>query len=175
MAYDPSLEPHENYAALQSLVEQGAGYVAWPAEKLFEVKAAVSGWSIGHHLYHLALAHGSIPRLIERLHSGRLGDDTLAGIPERLQVIYEGKVPGGRTAPEQVRPPDNLDHGLLKRDWGRMTKAITRVEPLLDELEGIPRLFPHLFFGPLTALEWLRFMQNHKRHHLGIIAKIEAG
>lgn len=175
MTYDPSLEPHENYAALQALVAQGADYLAWPSEKLFEVKADISGWSIGHHLYHLALAHGSIPRLIERLDSGRLGDDTLTSIPERVQLIYAGTVPRGRTAPEQVRPPDDLNHDLLNRDWHRMTKAIGRVEPLLDQLAGIPRRFPHLFFGPLTALEWLRFMQNHKRHHLGIVATIEAG
>ncbi len=175
MAYDPSLNPQENYAALMALVEKGAGYVAWPEEKLFEVKEGVSGWSIGHHLYHLALAHGSIPRLIERLHNGRLGDDTLEPFPERVQLVYEGQIPRGRTAPERTQPPPDLDHDLLKRDWGRMTKSIARIEPLLNELGDIPRRFPHPFFGPLTALEWLRFMQNHKRHHLGIIAAIEAG
>ncbi len=174
MAYDPSLEPHENYAALQALVEKGAGYVAWPADKLFEVKDEISGWSIGHHLYHLALSHGSVPRLIERLHNGRLGDESLEGFPERLQLIYDGIIPGGRTAPERVQPPDDLDHAMLQRDWARMTKSIARVEPLLDELHAIPRLFPHLYFGPMTALEWLRFMQNHKRHHLGIVGRIEA-
>ncbi|MFK7843949.1 MAG: DinB family protein [Rhodothermales bacterium] len=173
--YHPSLEPRTNFTAIQALLKESNIYLDWPAEKVFEIKPAVSGWSIGYHLHHLAKAHGSIPKLIERLQSGALGDESLAPIPEGIQLIRDGIIPRGRQAPEKVVPPAELTHEVLVRDFGRMENAAQRIEPLLDELHAIPRRFPHFRFGPLTALEWLRFMQNHHRHHLGIIKEIEAG
>jgi hypothetical protein len=172
--YHPSLEPHANFTSLQELLKSSTVYLAWPVEKVFEIKPAISGWSIGFHLHHLAKAHGSIPKLIERLQSGALGDESLTPLPEGIQLIHDGIIPRGRKSPERAAPPADLTFEVLVRDFNRMEKATQRVEPLLDELHSIPRRFPHLRFGPLTALEWLRFMQNHHRHHLGIIKEIEA-
>ncbi len=173
--YHPSLEPHTNYAALQDLIKQCAAYLEWSSEKLFEIKPHVSGWSIGFHLYHLAKAHGGIPKLLERLQAGRLGEEGLKGRPEMLTMIHDGIVFRGRKAPEIAQPPSDLSHDLLTRDFGRMSTASLRIKPLLNDLASITHSFPHLYYGPLNALEWLRFMAMHTRHHLGIMREIEAG
>ena len=173
--YHPSLDPITNYEDLQDLLEQGNAYLDWPTDELFEIKPDISGWSIGFHLYHLAKAHGAIPGLIERLQTGRIGEEGLEGQSDMLELIHRGIVPRGRQAPEMARPPADLTHDLLITDFGRMSRATRRIEPLLDDLESITYSFPHLYYGPLNALEWLRFMHIHTAHHIGIIEEIEAG
>ena len=170
-----SLAPRENYRALIKHLTDCQQYLEWPADRLFEVKSDVSGWSIAYHLHHLAKAHGAIPRLIERLKSGRLGEENLTPKPAIRALVHKGIIPRGWPSPEMTTPPDDLTYEILQRDFGRMTKATQRLEPILDELADIPRSFPHIYFGPLNALEWLRFMHIHCGHHLGIIREIEAG
>ncbi len=171
--YHPNLEPHQNYKDLQNLNQRALAYLGWEEEKLLEIKPETSGWSIAHHLYHLALSHGSIPRLIERLQSGRLGEEGLESRPDMVKLIEDGIILRGRKSPDATNPPDGLNKELLARDLERMTKATQRLEPMLDELHAIPRKFLHLYYGPLNALEWLRFMGMHCRHHLGIVEEIE--
>lgn len=171
----PSLNPHEDYQALQALIAECLPYLDWPEDKLFEVKSDVSGWSIAYHLHHMAKAHGPLPSLIERMQSGRLGEEGLEQHPESLAIIHHGEIPKGWKSPEITTPPDDLSHALVLKDFRRMATATQRLEEKLDELEQIPRLFPHFYFGPLNALEWLRFMRLHTLHHLGIIKRIEVG
>ena len=173
--HHPNLEPHTNYTTLQELLDQCNAYLDWPADKLFEVKTKVSGWSIAFHLYHLAKAHGAIPKLLERLQLGRLGEEGLEADPLMVGLIHDGILPRGYKAPDMVQPPVDLTYDLLVKDFGRMSKATRRIEPMLDELGAITYIFPHLYYGPLNALEWLRFMQIHTRHHTEIIKEIEAG
>lgn len=163
-----------NYDALQELLSKGQAYLdEWTEAALFEVKPAASGWSIGHHLYHIALANASVPKLIERLQAGTLGDEDQQGDPIKLQLIRDGIVPRGRKAPERAQPPADLAVELLQRDFKRMTRATQRLEPSLDALDQISRRFPHMYYGSLSAEEWIRFMFIHTRHHMNIIGEIE--
>lgn len=166
------IDPKKNYSALQELLDQGADYLEWPNEKLFGVQPDISGWSIGEQLYHITLANASIPKLIERMKAGTLGNEEDQPQPERIALIEQGVIPGGGQAPKRVVPPSDLSIDLLSRDYDRMRKATQRLAPLLDELHAIPRRFPHMFFGPLSAVEWVRFMEIHTRHHMRIIEKI---
>lgn len=165
-----------NYDALQLLLAQGQTYLdTWPESALLEIKPAISGWSIGHHLHHIALANASVPKLIERLKAGTLGDENQQGDPAMLQLIQDGIVPRGRKAPERAQPPDDLTIEHVERDYKRMTKATQRLEGLLDNIEHIRNRFPHLYYGSLSAEEWVRFMFMHTRHHMNIIGEIESG
>lgn len=169
----PSLDPRWNYDSLQRLIASCHSFLDWPEDQLFMIKADVSGWSIASHLHHLARAHGAIPRLIERLKTGRLGEEGLEGRPEALQLIYDGIILRGRQSPDISLPDEDLTHEKVIKDFGRMTNATQRLEPVLDELHTYTFSFPHLYYGPLNALEWLRFMGMHTRHHLGIMREIE--
>ena len=166
------IDPQKNYSALQELLVQGAIYLEWPDEKLFGVQPDISGWSIGEQLYHITLANASIPKLIERMKEGRLGNEEDEPQLEKIALIEQGIIPGGRQAPERVIPPTDLNKDLLNRDYSRMRKATQRLAPLLDELHDIPNRFPHMFFGPLSAVEWVRFMEIHTRHHMNIVEKL---
>ena len=166
------IDPHTNYTALQNLLVEGAAYLDGPADALFQLRPEISGWSIAEQLYHITLANASIPKLIERMKAGKLGNEEDKPFPERIAIIQEGIIPGGRQAPERVVPPSDLDAELLNRDYNRMWKATQRLEPLLDELHAIPNRFPHMFFGPLSAIEWVRFMEIHTRHHMKIVERL---
>ena len=166
------IHPKTNYTALQELLDQGSTYLNWSADTLFVVKPDLSGWSIGEHLYHITLANASIPKLIERLKAGTLGNEEDQPKPEQVGILEQGYIPAGRDAPKRVVPPAELNSELLNRDFNRMRAATQRIEPLLDELATINRRFPHMFFGPLSATEWVRFMEVHTRHHMNIIEKI---
>ena len=166
------IDPQANYTALQALLDQGAAYLEWPEEALFKVHEAISGWSVGEHLYHITLANGSIPKLIERLKVGRLGNTEDEPKPEMIELITKGIIPGGRKAPDRVVPPEDLTAELLHRDFTRMRKATQRLEPILEELHTIPHRFPHMFFGPMSAPEWVRFMEIHTRHHMVIVESL---
>ena len=166
------IDPQANYSALQELLTQGAAYLDWPEDKLLHVHTEISGWSVGQHLYHITMANGSIPKLIERLKAGRLGNTEDEPKPEMLELITQGIIPGGRKAPERAVPPEELTAELLNRDFKRMQKATQRLEPILGELHAIPNRFPHMYFGPMSALQWLRFMEIHTRHHMVIVDKL---
>lgn len=168
------IDPQANYTALQELLTQGAGFLDWPEEKLLDIHKETSGWSVGQHLYHITLANASIPKLIERLKAGTLGNTEDEPKPKMLELITEGIIPGGREAPKRVVPPEDLTAELLNRDFKRMQKATKRLEPILGELHAIPNRFPHLYFGPMSALQWLRFMEIHTRHHMVIVDKLVA-
>lgn len=169
-----ALDPNTNYSSLLSLIEACNQHFQLPDSALMEPAPEVSGWSVGRHLHHLALANGSIPRLIERLMNGRLGEADLEPKAGAREALIEGTFPSGRQAPEQVTPPDDLTRELVERDFGRMSRAMLRIEPLLGELSSCTLRFPHLYYGPLSTTEWLRFAYIHTRHHAQIMDKILA-
>lgn len=168
------IDPKTNYQALQDLLDQAASYLEQSDEVLFNVHPNITGWSVAEHLYHITLANASIPKLIERMKIGKLGNEEDEPKPAMIAIIEEGYIPGGRQAPERVVPPSDLTSETLNRDFNRMRNATQRLEPILDELPAITRRFPHMFFGPLSATQWVRFMEIHTRHHMKIVEKLVA-
>ena len=166
------IDPEEDYPELLALLDEAASYLKWSEEDLFDVTPAVSGWSIAQHLHHITLANRSVPKLIARMKSGALGEADKEQRPDMIELIERGILPSGFQAPARVVPPFDLDYAMLETDFNKMREAIEQLDPLLEELEDIPLTFPHLYFGPLNAVQWLRFMCIHTQHHLDIINEI---
>ena len=167
-----SIDPKHDYTALQTLLDEAAAFLDWPEDSMFTVLSEISGWSIGQQLYHVTLANASIPRLIERLQKGTIGNTEDEPIPDKIAIILEGYIPEGRKAPARVVPPTDLDLPLLTKDFSRMRKATQRLAPQLDALDQATHRFPHMFFGPMTAIEWVRFMHIHTKHHMRIVERL---
>ena len=154
------------------MLTHGTTYFDWPEQQLFTPNLHVSKWSIAEQLYHITLANASIPKLIERLQAGTIGEENAKPKPEMIAIIEQGILPKGRQAPARVTPPQDLTLDLLARDYARMKKASERLEDKLDILTSIKRTFPHPFLGPLNAAQWLCFMDVHTKHHMQIVDAI---
>ena len=165
-----SIDPQEEYDALQALLNQAAFYLTWTEDQVFNAIPDESGWSIGFQLYHVTLANASIPRLIERMKTGVLGEKGLERDAQRIKALMDGSFPSGLPAPDRVIPPDDVDMERLTRDFNRMRKATQRIEPLLHELDRIPVRFPSSVFrsvrcsgmGPIYAYPYPTSYANHR-------------
>ena len=166
------IDPEEDYPELLAVLDEAAPYLEWPEEDLFDVMPSVSGWSIAQHLYHITMANGSIPKLIARMKAGSLGEEDQEQRPDMIELLERGIIPSGFQAPARVVPPFDLDLELLITDFTRMREAIEGLDPIIEEIEAISRTFPHLYFGPLNAAQWVRFMNIHTLHHMDIINEI---
>ncbi len=108
---------------------------------------------------HVALVEESTARVLRRLRRVAAGEN-LPPVPFVPGEFKEGKP----QAPEPVQPRGGLS---LEEVLALLTKARAF---LLEEAERAdphnPATFPHPFFGPLTALGWLRAALYHEEHHL---------
>ena len=127
-------------------------------------------WDAAQHMHHLILVNASVTRLIPALAAGKFADKSAPAKPELLEKLYEGYFPTGGTAPTNVEPSAKLDKDELLSAWREGLEKIESLEG--QDLESEYRL-EHQFYGPLTALEWLRFMGIHTRHHLKLIEALD--
>lgn len=164
------------YERLRTFYGEAAALLAWPDERLFGKVAEISGWSPAQHLSHLTLSNRLIFRNLERLAGGghpalSEGGPNLAG---RL-VLRLGRFPRGRArAPKFALPPEDLARADLEGALAHNRAAFDRLAPLLPNLPHLPGRTPHPRFGPLSAVEWLRFTRIHSLHHFAIIHEIGA-
>ena len=108
---------------------------------------------------HVALVEDSTARVLRRLRRVAAGEN-LPPVPFVPGEFKEGKP----QAPEPVQPKGGLSLeevlALLERARGFLLEEAQRADP------DNPATFPHPFFGPLTALGWLRAALYHEEHHL---------
>jgi hypothetical protein len=108
---------------------------------------------------HVALVEDSTARVLRRLRRVAAGEN-LPPVPFVPGEFKEGKP----QAPEPVQPKGGLSLeevlALLERARGFLLEEAEKADP------DNPATFPHPFFGPLTALGWLRAALYHEEHHL---------
>lgn len=128
----------------------------------------VSAWSIGQQFDHIlkVLEFGD-----RALREAR--DPLPRGIkPMGRVVLALGWFPRGvAKSPQRVLPGEATQEDLLTRvALLRQRYSDPALPPAIDRVEG--PVFPHPFFGGLTARQGLRFLVVHTRHHLRIVADI---
>ena len=153
-------------------VEQLRDLADAPDERVFRRVERVSAWSVADHLAHLAKSNQAmaeaIRKIIEPGFAEGAGGLTLVG----RAVLFTGWIPrGAGKAPENTRP--QVESGdELRREVGESRQAVLELEAVLPEIETAKGRLGHFAFGGLTALEWLRVMAIHTRHHMKIIDAI---
>ncbi len=132
----------------------------------------VSKWSVGEHVEHLALAHSGIVARFDDL----LNDTSAPGGSPSLIgrcALTVGRIPRGRgKAPEGTRP-QALDHADITQRLTGMRERLTRLASDSARIAMSKATFQHPVFGPLRAVEWLRFLEVHQNHHWRIVRDIE--
>ena len=131
---------------------------------------AVSRWSVGQHLEHVAKANTACMAAIRGLAAGEGdapgGKPTLAG----RVVLATGWIPRGRgEAPEFTVPEPQPSPDALRAAFEETRAATESLPPLPRD----KRTRPHPALGHFTAKQWLRFAAIHVKHHLAIIREIQ--
>ncbi|WP_117237697.1 DinB family protein [Thermus sediminis] len=108
---------------------------------------------------HVALVEDSTARVLRRLRRLAAGE-SLPPVPFVPGEFRDGKP----QAPEPVRPKGSLSLEEVLVLLEKARSFLLEEARLLDPHN--PATFPHPFFGPLTALGWLRAAAYHEAHHL---------
>lgn len=159
------------YDELMRLVDRMRELAGEPDERLFQRVARVSAWNVGDHLAHLAKSNQAMAGAIRKILAPSSTDApglTLVG----RAVLFTGWIPrGAGKAPETTQP--QVESGEeLRRELGESRETVLELEAMLPEVETATGRVGHFAFGGLTAMQWLRVMAIHARHHFKIIDAI---
>ncbi len=142
-------------------------------ERLDLRSAGVSAWSVAQHLDHLAQANrlcaDAIARILESPPSGPEPGLTLAG----RAVLLTGWIPRGRGVAPAATTPSAASPSETRSRLNDAHAAVTAIGERLGDVDGARGRLGHPALGGFTALQWLRFIAIHTRHHLMIIKDIQ--
>lgn len=139
-------------------------------------RPAPEKWSLGEILEHLSLAYTATTRGAKRCLEG---GKPLAGKPSlyhrfaALLVVKIGYFPGGRQAPEMVKPRGTPAEEVA-RDIKRNFEEMDDTLQLCEQRLGQCKMADHPVLGPLTVEEWRRFHWVHTRHHMKQVQALRA-
>ena len=162
------------YDELIRRVERMRELAGEPEARLFQRVERVSAWSVADHLAHLGKSNQAMAGAIRSLLGPGSGEAarrlTLVG----RAVLATGWIPrGAGKAPEYTRP--QVESGdQLRRGLDESRQTVLELEAVLPEIETAKGRVEHFAFGGLTAMQWMRVMAIHTRHHLKIIDAIRA-
>jgi len=76
------------------------------------------------------------------------------------------RVPGGKVSTAALKPRGGIDAAQAEDGYRRMLQRFRRV--ILEECDDwrSPTLYPHPWFGPLDARQWVCFAPFHQTIHL---------
>ncbi len=142
-------------------------------ERLSRRSDRVSAWSVAQHLDHLAQANAQCAAAISRLLDSR-PDDTGPGLKlAGRAVLLTGWIPRGRGVAPPTTVPSAVPPSEIRSRLGDAQTAVNAIGQRLNEIDGARARLSHPALGGFTALQWLRFIAIHTRHHLKIIEEIE--
>lgn len=128
-------------------------------------------WSIQHVVEHLSMVETGIARICSRMietakAEGKTSDGSFVLSPQFRESI--SRLASGDTkveAPDRVQPTGEV---MLADSVAKLAAATAAIETLRDELQSIDasgQTFPHPYFGPLTAAEWIVVAGLHEGRH----------
>lgn len=135
-------------------------------------------WNIQQIAEHVSIVGSGIAKICAKLLAGAIEDNipsdgsfTLsANFGERAAVIADTKV----EAPERVHPTGEVSIDESLATLAAATEAFDSLRPDLERYDLSAHTFPHPFFGPLNAGEWLVMAGLHEKRHAAQIESLLA-
>lgn len=159
--------PPETQEAAASLVERQFDLLKDLRDRYDAYSEDVSAWSVGRHIFHLALSGSS---LAISLLTGRYWDGVPSAPALKDHILRTGLIPLGRAeAPESVRPAPHPSADEILSAIDKCRTRVARIPAASDDSFLI-----HPYLGRLTRGELVRFIAIHNRHHLTIVDRILA-
>lgn len=134
--------------------------------------AAVSVWSVGQQLDHVALVNAAV---LAQVNGQGLLDETDKGWNLLgFMVMTSGWIPRGKGPSPDIFKSQDPDYQALAGRFRDLSSGFAALAPQMAEIEADRRRFPHPAFGGFTRRDWLRLVDIHQRHHLKIMRDIVA-
>jgi hypothetical protein len=146
-----------------------------PDEVLFRPAPEVSGWSAGHHLFHISLANELAMRNVRMIVGGGspfVKEQVEPSLFGHLLMVWGSMPRGVGQAPRAVYPPERPDPRIVRDAFAQNR---TDLAPWLEQagaIAGARGSIRHKQLGALGAAQWLRFAGIHGWHHLAIMHEV---
>lgn len=142
---------------------------------LFDAVPSVSAWSPAQHLFHIWRANASMLKAARLLAVGAVDSEAPDLSDVGAQVLRSGTMPRGvADAPDNVRPPDELDRDALEDAWSRSRAKLDSLADDVDAVNASTGGLSHPAWGTLTATQWVRAARVHSDHHAAILDDVES-
>jgi hypothetical protein len=134
----------------------------------------VSGWGVGQHVEHCAMALDRIVGAISFLlvnpeHGLGLGPTLARATP----MLESGSIPRGMgKAPEFLIPQPEPDRAQTRAQVEAARELWDTLSGKRDEMRECKATFAHFALGNFTSPQWVRFMAVHTAHHFKIVRDI---
>ncbi|WP_430408275.1 DinB family protein [Kordia sp.] len=156
-----SMESDKRNYNLKVKLNEVASYIALRDTINLEVSEASVAW----HMDHIYL-------MVDQLHKAlKYSDESnYKAEPNKTRdyVFTSNTLPRGRvTAPESVRPAENVTINTLKAHYNEALATVEKL-PMLAEKKH----FNHPILGTMNRDETIKFLTIHTEHHLKIIREI---
>jgi hypothetical protein len=153
----------------RSAVADFAATASVISEDAWHEPIAAGKWSPAQHVDHVARAYAAAVLEIEHGSPMRL-----IGSPRQrwwwrllgLSLVrFFGRLPRGAPAPREIRPPQRSEASRpeLLAELDEQVRAFEKAVRGTADLSG--RGFTHPYFGSLNALDGIRLLAVHTRHH----------
>ena len=159
-----SMESEKRNSNLKVKLNEVASYIPVRDTKNLEVSEAAVAW----HMDHIYLMVNQLHKALKYSDESNYKEESNK---TRDYVFTSNSLPRGKvTAPESVRPAENLTINTLRMHYD---EALAKVEklPMLAEKKH----FNHPILGTMNRDETIMFLTIHTEHHLKIILDILKG
>lgn len=166
------------YSANQKIREQFAATVSGISPEDAAILPVGEKWNIQQIVEHVSIVGSGVAKICSKLLAGAKEDGiesdgsfTLsANFGERAAAIAVTKV----EAPERVHPTGEVSIEESLAALTAATEAYDSLRPDMERYDLSAHTFPHPFFGPLTAAEWLVMAGLHEKRHASQIESLLA-
>jgi hypothetical protein len=170
------------YTANQNIREKFVATVSGVSPEEATVLPEGEKWNLQQLVEHVAIVGINISRLCAKLIEGAKqnnvpSDGSFAlseNFGEKAAVIAVTKV----EAPDRVHPTGDVSIDQSLATLTAATEAFDALRPDFEAYDLSAHTFPHPFFGPMTAGEWLVMAGLHENRHAaqieGLLAKVRA-
>jgi len=171
----PRIEEVINYLDGERATLRGA-VESVPAE-LRDKQPGPDRWSVAQVLEHLGIIEKRIglgmAKWVEEAREGAIGPETetssvMNSLPRAL--IVDRSKP--RNAPEEVRPPGDIDANAAWEVLEKTREAMCSAFRGGDGLALSQVVQPHPVLGPINLYQWMLFVGSHEERHTAQIIEI---
>ncbi len=145
-----------------------------------EAHAEIEGepWTLAALTEHVSMVEGGIAKMCSRMIVGAKEQGTPSDGSFCISDAFKGKLAENEGAkfevPERVRPTGGV---AIAESLARLDTTSAELAAMKGDLEaydGSAFTFPHPYFGPMTAAEWVMLSGGHiARHHAQALALLE--
>ncbi|QYO66781.1 DinB family protein [Leptolyngbya sp. 7M] len=133
-------------------------------------KASADEWSVREIVEHIAVVDAGIVKICTKLleKSESRGATKNAGplVSEDVEKFFDKARKMKLDAPDMVRPTGNVSITDSLDLIAENDKAFAELKDKFLQFNDSENKFPHPYFGPLSAAEWLVLRGGHQMRHL---------